>query len=265
MKDEDINIENHEQKHEQTRDEDDDIKISDSSKHSQGATNKFNVSDNQKPPKSNFGKRLREIRKAKNISIRDVSNVLHLSKEIISAIEEDNYRFKGLDIFVQGHTSAYAKFLEISSEEIDEELKKMGFSVSRSKTAKNSKFEIIQQRKNYTSTRFLTLAIIVILVIFVTLWQFSHKSLISDNNDNNNGNGIDKAEIVPFTTESAPGNIKRVSIPVAKGVLINKNSYTKKRKNAEITSFIIAKKSQLNRKSVEDKQTPLPWLKKTKT
>lgn len=59
------------------------------------------------------GQIIKEVRKAGQISLNEVSQRLLLSKQILTAIEEDDYSKIPASVYAEGYLKAYAKFLQI--------------------------------------------------------------------------------------------------------------------------------------------------------
>lgn len=66
------------------------------------------------------GQMLKAAREAKNISIVDVSQRLLLSKQIITAIEADDYSKIYAKVYAEGYLKAYANFLQLPVDQIIE-------------------------------------------------------------------------------------------------------------------------------------------------
>jgi cytoskeleton protein RodZ len=78
-----------------------------------------NIDENLKDTNiENPGIILKNIRESKSLSIEKVANELHLSDEIIIAIEQDDYDKLSAPVFVRGYLVNYAKLLEIPSAQL---------------------------------------------------------------------------------------------------------------------------------------------------
>ena len=61
---------------------------------------------------------LREVRESRELSIDEVAHDLHLSREIVLALEEGDYESLGAAVFVRGHLRSYARLLELPEDEV---------------------------------------------------------------------------------------------------------------------------------------------------
>lgn len=64
------------------------------------------------------GDRLRQVRQSKQLSISEVASHLHLREELIDALERDDYQQAPQFVFIRGYLRAYAKYLELSGDDI---------------------------------------------------------------------------------------------------------------------------------------------------
>lgn len=71
------------------------------------------------------GQTLKAAREAKNISIADVSQRLLLSKQIITAIEVDDYSKIYAKVYAEGYLKAYANFLQLPADQIIESFRSL--------------------------------------------------------------------------------------------------------------------------------------------
>ena len=75
-------------------------------------------SDSNTENNNNFGLVLTEARKVQNYSIDDICEHIKVPKHVISAIEASDIDALPAPTFTQGYIRAYAKFLEISDEDL---------------------------------------------------------------------------------------------------------------------------------------------------
>ena len=61
---------------------------------------------------------LRDIRESRGISIDEVAHDLHLSREVVLALEEGDYESLGAAVFVRGHLRSYARLLDLSEDDV---------------------------------------------------------------------------------------------------------------------------------------------------
>lgn len=65
-----------------------------------------------------LGARLRSARKARALTIEQVSQQLHLEASMLRAIEDDRYEALGAPVFVRGYLKAYAGLLGLSEQSV---------------------------------------------------------------------------------------------------------------------------------------------------
>jgi cytoskeleton protein RodZ len=61
---------------------------------------------------------LRDIRESRGIGIDEVAHDLHLSREVVLALEEGDYESLGAAVFVRGHLRSYARLLDLSEDDV---------------------------------------------------------------------------------------------------------------------------------------------------
>jgi cytoskeleton protein RodZ len=64
------------------------------------------------------GQQLRQARENSGISIDDAAHALHLDRDVIFAIEADDYAALGAPVFIRGYLRSYAKLLELKEDEV---------------------------------------------------------------------------------------------------------------------------------------------------
>jgi cytoskeleton protein RodZ len=78
-----------------------------------------NKSDSEKTEQDiNFGTDLAEARKARNYTVEDISRHLKIPVHTIDILESNDIEALPADTFARGYIRAYAKFLEISEEDV---------------------------------------------------------------------------------------------------------------------------------------------------
>ncbi|MGH8320859.1 MAG: helix-turn-helix domain-containing protein, partial [Gammaproteobacteria bacterium] len=65
-----------------------------------------------------LGAQLRTAREARKLPIHKAAQDLHVSDDILSALERDEYRTLGAPIFVRGHLRNYARLLGLPEDEV---------------------------------------------------------------------------------------------------------------------------------------------------
>lgn len=70
------------------------------------------------PTALGLGERLRSARKAKALSVEQVSEVLRLEEPLVTAIEEERFEALGAPVFVRGHLRRYAQLVGLPVESV---------------------------------------------------------------------------------------------------------------------------------------------------
>jgi cytoskeleton protein RodZ len=65
-----------------------------------------------------LGERLRSARKARALSVAQVSEALHLEESSVLALEEEQFETLGAPVFVRGHLRRYARVVGLAEEAI---------------------------------------------------------------------------------------------------------------------------------------------------
>lgn len=116
--------------------------------------------------------RLREAREKKGLEIKDVAQQLRLSKQFIIDIENDDYSRISSLVYARGYLRAYAKLLDLSSDEIIDAFKKLGLtdgpSSPNAQVISYSKIKITKKRSH--RLRWSSIGIFVVLLVAVALW-----------------------------------------------------------------------------------------------
>ena len=119
------------------------------------------------------GKRLKEVRIARNLGIEDVATRLRLHVRTIKSIEADDYVALPAPTFVRGYLRGYARLLDLPCGPIVE-------SYSRNDFAPPPLVPNISKREEIKSTdfpvRLVTYAIAGALIIFVAIWWQNQQS-----------------------------------------------------------------------------------------
>ena len=126
------------------------------------------------------GEHLAGLRKEHKMSVKQVADSLHLEVRIIETLEDDNYDSGIPSIFMKGYIRSYAKLMNISPEPLiaafdaankpEEENKK---AKSKASTPKSQYKPKKQAKSNDLWPKLVTLAILLTLIIFIALWQFT--------------------------------------------------------------------------------------------
>ncbi len=158
---------------------------------------KIDTTENQDDQKDIItlpGKHLRRVREENNMSAKQVADSLHLEVRIIETLEADDYESGIPTIFMKGYIRNYAKLLDIDPEPLivafdaankSDETETESKSKSKSKAAtQKTKYKPKKQAdSNDLWPKLVTLAILLTLIIFIALWQFSPQNDKAATND----------------------------------------------------------------------------------
>ena len=74
--------------------------------------------DEQTEDEPTGGERLRQARRANNISVRDVAKELHLDEYKVRALEKNDFAVLGAPVFAKGHLRKYAELVGVATDDI---------------------------------------------------------------------------------------------------------------------------------------------------
>jgi len=123
------------------------------------------------------GEHLRRLREENNKSVKQVADSLHLEIRIIETLEDDDYDSGIPNIFMKGYIRNYAKLMETSPEPLiaafDTAIKSEEKNSNSTPTPQPKYQSKKQAKSNDLWPKLVTLAILLTLIIFIALWQFS--------------------------------------------------------------------------------------------
>jgi cytoskeleton protein RodZ len=167
-----------------------------------------------------LGHLLQMARTEAGLSIEDVADHLRLTKDVVSKMEADAYEVKDLTVFVRGYIRAYAKYVKISEQKVEDYFSRLGV-LDKPDSVSPAKFEIRQNRKRPMPIKIFIYAVVVILVVLVLVWLFFQKNNDTFTNTNNLAkttvsktvSGHKQPEAVPMTAvkKAAPQAEKMVN------------------------------------------------------
>jgi cytoskeleton protein RodZ len=139
------------------------------------------------------GEHLRRLREENNMSVKQVADSLHLEVRIIETLEKDDYESGIPSIFMKGYIRNYAKLMSIAPEPLiaafdaatkPKEEDNNSKANSKPSTPKSQYKPKKQAKSNDLWPKLVTLAILLTLIIFIALWQFSppNEEVIPDEN-----------------------------------------------------------------------------------
>ncbi len=174
------------------------------------------------------GKYLAGLREEHKMSVKQVADSLHLEIRIIDTLEADDYDSGIPHIFMKGYIRSYAKLMDISPEPLitafdtankAEEEDKKSKSKSKSSTPKSQYKPKKQAKSNDLWPKLVTLAILLTLIIFIALWQFTPppEEIVQDENTSKFNNftppvQVDETQTLNTSSPKVPDAVEQ---PVA--------------------------------------------------
>jgi cytoskeletal protein RodZ len=152
------------------------------------------------------GARLRQIRLEKKLSIQQVADKVHLLKEQIEALENDDYFYAPALAYVRGHLRLYAQFIGAPINEILNIFDNLGLkepkrdtktfaAVNRLLVSQQKELPVRGNRKIWASIGGVLIGIALILA-FIWMGHHFHKQVVS-------ASGVKKA---PVTATLSPAS-----------------------------------------------------------
>lgn len=125
-----------------------------------------------------LGHILQQARLAKKISVEDVADQLCLKRHIIQRIEADDYLNDKSITYMRGYIKSYARLVQIPESLVNQFLEQKGL-LEKIQNPEPAKFNVRQSTAKDKPVRFITYAIIVILVVLVLIWRYLHHTAVS--------------------------------------------------------------------------------------
>lgn len=86
-----------------------------------------------------FGKYLRQKREARGVTREDISRSTKISRNVIEALEADDYRFLPEDTFIRGYIRAYARELNLPSDDMVQHFRRFRENLDKKKESEKEK------------------------------------------------------------------------------------------------------------------------------
>ncbi|MDQ2994036.1 MAG: helix-turn-helix domain-containing protein [Pseudomonadota bacterium] len=122
-----------------------------------------------------LGQRLRMARELKQWSIEQVAERLHLSRQRVIDMENDQYKYSSAETYAKGYLRGYAKLLGLPADEMIEEFDRQEFS-SHIESRTPQLIESKQIRAGDRSMKWATYAISIALVFMVGVWWHNQRN-----------------------------------------------------------------------------------------
>lgn len=151
-----------------------------------------------------FGEHLYVERKRQNLTVEDVAEAIHLSENVIDAIERSDITQLPQHAFVQGYLRAYAKYLGISEALVLEEY---AHAVPHKQEADLQPRSTLpdEASSNTPFVKLITLALLVMTVVAALYASFSYykNAIVSDEIEQNNQTSLSLPESVSMEQDEA--------------------------------------------------------------
>ena len=117
-----------------------------------------------------FGKYLRQEREARGVSREEISKSTKISRTVIEALESDDYRFLPEDTFIRGYVRAYARELNLPSEDVVRKFRSFREDLEKKEKESQREREFSQPVRDSSTRRVKVIAIIVLAFGAVVAW-----------------------------------------------------------------------------------------------
>lgn len=174
------------------------------------SVNKSDVETTEKD--TDFGRQLAQARKAQNYTVEEISEHIKIPVHTISVLESSDLEKLPAPTFAKGYIRAYAKFLEISEDEV---LEKYSLAVPRDEESalrprSNLPGEASSQSPLVKSITMLLIIAGIAAVIFGSFKYYQEKAGAMEGELDNRaqsytGSSLDSPAINPSETEQNPG------------------------------------------------------------
>lgn len=114
------------------------------------------------------GQQLRAAREAQGLSIDDVARQLLLSKQLVSEIENDDYRKIPAPVYINGYLRSYAQLLKIPTSSVLKTIPKTTVRVEPDLNRKT--MAKVAQPKSRSKTDFFSYVVIAVFVLLALFW-----------------------------------------------------------------------------------------------
>jgi len=116
------------------------------------------------------GSMLRSSRRGQDLSVREMAEKLHLSQDLVRALEADDFDALPADVFTQGYLRKYARLLEEPLEPILEAYQSVKPSADTGKLKFTSGHKHVDMSSNHGLVRMMTWSIVIGLLVLMAFW-----------------------------------------------------------------------------------------------
>lgn len=134
--------------------------------------------DEPRPSGIGPGERLQAARIQQGLSLEDVANRMHLSVNILEAIEENDFEEITAPIFVKGYLRAYARIVTIDEDEMIEQYN--GFYSGEDPPISSTSNTIPELSVADARIKWTTYLVIAVLLVLLAAWWWNRQSTDDD-------------------------------------------------------------------------------------
>ncbi|MGM0632553.1 MAG: helix-turn-helix domain-containing protein [Pseudomonadota bacterium] len=127
----------------------------------------------EKTPRISPGQKLRAARKARELSVKQVANELHLTMHYVNALESDDFDTLPGDVFVKGYIRNYAQLLQLDPDQILKHYRELG---ERRQARKEEAFDRYTQRRKNRNRPWVITSGMAFVALALLLWYLSGSS-----------------------------------------------------------------------------------------
>ncbi len=127
----------------------------------------------EEKPRISPGQELRAARKARDLSVKQVANELHLTMHYVNALESDDFDTLPGDVFVKGYIRSYAQLLQLDPDQILKHYRELG---ERRQARKEEAFDRYTQRRKNRNRPWVVASGVAFVSLALLLWFLSGNS-----------------------------------------------------------------------------------------
>lgn len=125
-------------------------------------------------PMDGPGAALRKVREQLGLSIGDIATHLHLSSNVITALEADDYSKLAAMTFARGYLRAYAKYLKLDDEDILQRFAKL--NITEPERAPIQRVVVKEVKAGDRPVKWISYTIALALGALVIVWWHNHSN-----------------------------------------------------------------------------------------
>lgn len=119
-----------------------------------------------------IGQALKNAREKLQLSADDIADHLRVSKEMVEKIENDQLEKREMTVFVRGYIRGYAKRVNVNNDHVETYFLSIGLTKRPSKVNPVN-FEIKKSVSKVNYMRWISVAIVALIIVLVLMWSLS--------------------------------------------------------------------------------------------